>query len=169
MGISIRLLKAKDIPNLTNAFLNTVWKTPEAHFQALLAAQDKSECVVLVAYSGSKIAGFVTIKWHADYPPFAEKGIPEIRDLRVLPEYRRHGIATALIDEAEKRIFARSPLVGIGVGLYADYGPAQRMYILRGYVPDGRGILYKNRQVEPGRDVFVDDNLVLYFTKERKA
>jgi ribosomal protein S18 acetylase RimI-like enzyme len=167
MGISIRLLKAQDIPYITAAFLNTVWKTPEAHFQTLLAEQDKGERVVLVAHSGRKIAGFVNIKWHADYPPFAEKGIPEIRDLRVLSEFRRRGIATTLIDEAEKRIFARSPLAGIGVGLYADYGPAQRMYILRGYVPDGRGILYKNRQVEPGRDVFVDDNLVLYFTKER--
>jgi GNAT superfamily N-acetyltransferase len=168
VAISIKLLEARDIPNLGNAFLNTVWKTPASHFEKMLTAQDKGEIVFLVVHSGNAIAGFVYIKWQADYPPFAGKGIPEIRDLRVLPEFRRRGVATALVDEAERRIFVRSSIAGIGVGLYADYGPAQRMYILRGYVPDGRGLMYNNRPVNPGHDVFVDDELILFFTKERK-
>jgi GNAT superfamily N-acetyltransferase len=168
VAISIKLLEASDIPHLANAFLNTVWKTPRSHFEKMLTAQEKGEIVFLVAHSGNAIAGFVYIKWQADYPPFAEKGIPEIRDLRVLAEFRRRGIATAILDEAEKRIFQRSKIVGLGVGLYADYGPAQRMYILRGYVLDGRGLMYNNQPVNPGRDVFVDDDLLLYFVKERK-
>jgi GNAT superfamily N-acetyltransferase len=86
----------------------------------------------------------------------------------VLAEFRRRGIATALMDEAEERIFKKSTVAGIGVGLYAGYGPAQRMYILRGYVPDGRGLVHKNEPVSPGHDVFVDDDLLLYFVKERK-
>jgi ribosomal protein S18 acetylase RimI-like enzyme len=168
MNITIKLLEASDIPRIMSAFLNTVWKTPESHYQDLLAAQQRGERVFLVACSGSKIAGFVNIKWKSDYPPFAEEGIPEINDLRVLPEFRRRRIATALMDEVEKRIFKRSKIAGIGVGLYADYGPAQRMYVLRGYVPDGRGISYNNHPVNPGRDVFVDDDLLLYFVKEHK-
>ncbi|MEE8413744.1 MAG: hypothetical protein V3R96_04255, partial [Dehalococcoidales bacterium] len=79
------------------------------------------------------------------------------------------GIASSLVDEAEKRIFERSRIAGIGVGMYADYGPAQRMYILRGYVPDRLGLFYKNQPVIPGREVLVDDDLVLYFTKERES
>jgi len=168
MAIRIKRLKAQDIPRITSvpSFLN--FNASASYFETLLAAQEKGEIVFLVAHSGNTIAGFVFIKWHADYPPFAEQGIPEIRDLRVLAEFRRRGIATTLMDEAEKRIFERSKIAGIGVGLYADYGPAQRMYILRGYVPDGRGLSYKNRPVYPGHDVFVDDDLLLYFIKERK-
>jgi len=167
VSIAIKLLEISEIPLITSAFINTVWKTPESRFQELFAVQERRERVFLVAHSGNKIAGFVTVKWESDYPPFAEKAIPEIKDLRVLPVFRRRGVATALLDEAEKRIFARSPVAGIGVGLYADYGPAQHMYILRGYAPDGRGISYKNQPVSPGHDVFVDDDLVLYFIKER--
>jgi len=168
MDITIKLLEAQDIPLLTSArsFLN--WNTPESYFQDLLSEQDKDRRIVLVAYSDDDIAGYVTIRWQSDYPPFAEKAIPEINDLRVLPEFRCRGVATALMDEVEKRIFKVSSMAGIGVGLYADYGPAQRMYILRGYVPDGLGLQYKNQTVKPGRDVFVDDDLLLYFIKERK-
>ena len=168
MSIKIKLLEAPDIPRVMSAFLNSEWHTPEFYFEALLAAQDKGERIVIVAHSSSKIAGFVTIKWKSDYPPFAEKGIPEINDLRVLAEFRRRGIATALVNEAERRIFKRSLVAGIAVGLYSDYGPAQRMYIRRGYIPDGRGLMYNKLPVNPGHDVFVDDALLLYFVKERK-
>ena len=34
--------------------------------------------------------------------------------------------------------------------MYADYGTAQRMYVKRGYIPDGRGIMYNNLPVVPG-------------------
>ena len=74
------------------------------------------------------------------------------------------------MDEAEGRIAERSSVVGIGVGLYRDYGAAQRMYIKRGYIPDGRGVYYDTEQVQPGQRVPVDDSLALFFTKElRKA
>jgi hypothetical protein len=71
------------------------------------------------------------------------------------------------MDEAERRMFEKSKTIGIGVGMYADYGAAQRMYVLRGYVPDGRGLFYKEQPVLPGKEVLVDDYLVLYLTKER--
>jgi hypothetical protein len=53
------------------------------------------------------------------------------------------------------------------VGVYSDYGPAQRMYAKRGYIPDGMGLFHKGQPVKPGRDVFVDDDLVLYLVKEQ--
>jgi ribosomal protein S18 acetylase RimI-like enzyme len=168
MAMEISLLKEHDIPLLTSAFNNVVWNTPETYFQKLLEAQEKGEIDFLVACSDKVVAGFVYIKWQADYPPFAEKNIPEIRDLRVLPEFRRRGIATVLMDEAEKRIFTRSKFAGLGVGLYADYGPAQLMYVRRGYVPDGRGLMYRNRPVNPGREISVDDELLMFLIKEHK-
>jgi GNAT superfamily N-acetyltransferase len=167
MTIKIKLLEAGEIPVIATTFVDSPWKTPAAYIEELFGEQEKGRRSVLVAYSGTEFAGYVTIKWQSDYPYFAEKGIPEIADLRVLPAFRRRGIATALMNEAEKRIFARSPVIGIGVGVYADYGPAQRMYVMRGYVPDGLGLFHKNVPVVPGRHILVDDNLVLYFIKER--
>jgi GNAT superfamily N-acetyltransferase len=168
MSVEIKPLTASDISLIISAFSNSVWKTPELYFQKLLEKQENDEVTFLVAHSGDTAAGFLYINWRADYPPFAEQGIPEIRDLRVLVEFRRRGIAAALMDEAEKRIFKKSKYAGLGVGLYADYGPAQRMYVRRGYIPDGRGLMHKNKPVNPGHDVFVDDDLLLYLVKELK-
>ncbi len=43
-----------------------------------------------------------------------------------------------------------------------------RLYVLRGYVPDGRGLTYNCRILEPMESSVNDDDLVLYFTKELK-
>jgi hypothetical protein len=60
-------------------------------------------------------------------------------------------------------------LIGLGVGLYKDYGNAQRMYCKRGYVLDGNGISYQNLEVKPGETVVLDDELLLYLVKELTA
>lgn len=167
VSITIRLLEKEDIEVIASSVTKIGWHRTTSEYENYLAEQDKGERVVLVAYSDDAFAGYVTIMWTSKYPPFAEKGIPEINDLNVLPSFRRRGIASSLVDEAEKRIFERSPVAGIGVGMHADYGTAQRMYVLRGYVPDTRGLSYKGQQVKPGQKVPADDDLILYLTKER--
>jgi hypothetical protein len=72
------------------------------------------------------------------------------------------------MDQAESEIAKVSYIVGIGVGMTADYGAAQRMYILRGYIPDGRGLHHRDRPLQYGEQLTVDDDLALYFTKELK-
>ena len=167
MNINVKQLEAYEVASIVVTFEDTVWKNTTSLMEDYLAEQVRGERIILVAYADNVFAGYVTIKWQSDYAPFAEKGVPEIKDLRVLPAFRRRGVASVLVDEAEKRIFERSPTAGIGVGMYADYGAAQRMYVRRGYVPDGLGLHYKAEPVKPGQDVRVDDDLVLYFTKER--
>jgi len=49
--------------------------------------------------------------------------------------------------------------------MYPDYGNAQRLYVLRGYVPDGRGLTYDCWILEPMESTVNDDDLVLFFTK----
>ena len=86
----------------------------------------------------NEFAGYITLKWNSLYQSFKNQGIPEIMDLNVLPPYRNHGIATALLDMAELEAVKKQNKAGIGVGLYDGYGSAQRL----------------------------DDDLVLWFTKE---
>ena len=69
------------------------------------------------------------------------------------------------MDEAELAVSERSSVMGIGVGMSPDYGAAQRLYALRGYVPDGRGLASEGRTVSHGDTVTVDDGLALYLTK----
>jgi GNAT superfamily N-acetyltransferase len=161
----IRLLGADDIPVIAAAFAAIGWDKPAAQYERYLVEQDRGERVVLVALHGGTFAGYVTVAWRSGYPPFQDAGIPEIVDFNVLPHLRRRGIGSQLLDAAERCIAARSSVAGIGVGLFADYGAAQRLYGRRGYLPDGRGLFARGRHVAEGDTVVVDNDLALYFTK----
>jgi len=161
----IRLLTAEDIQVIADAFTAIGWNKPASQYERYLAEQEAGDRIVLVATVHGRFTGYVTIVWQSHYPPFHAANIPEVVDFNVLPAYRRQKIGTRLMNEAERRIGERSALAGIGVGLYPDYGAAQRMYVLRGYVPDGHGIWYDVHQVQPGETVCVDDSLALFFTK----
>lgn len=75
-------------------------------------------------------------------------------------------IASRLFDEFERIASDTSRYIGLGVGLYKDYGNAQRMYMSRGYIADGNGITYENVPVAPGKSVVVDDELLIYLVKD---
>ena len=115
-----------------------------------------------------EVAGYCTLTWESRYQPFQTVGVPEVADLNVLPPYRNHGVGSALLDAVENVAGARSAIVGLGVGLYADYGAAQRLYVRRGYVPDGRGVMYEYRAVEPGQSIPIDDAATLMMTRTLK-
>jgi ribosomal protein S18 acetylase RimI-like enzyme len=163
----IRTMENSDLELIYSSPFVTGSNRPAGLYDRYYAEQEKGKRVVYLALYNGEFAGHVNVIWKSEYPLFAEQNIPEIGDLIVLPDLRRRGIATALVDEAEKIIFQRSPVAGIGVGMYADYGPAQRMYVLRGYVPDRLGLMYKRKPVKPGGMVKVDDDLVLYLVKKR--
>lgn len=71
------------------------------------------------------------------------------------------------MEALETEVFTSFDTIGIGFGLYASYGTAQRLYTKRGYIPDGRGLMYDNLPAVPGSQVRVDDELTLYLTKSR--
>lgn len=141
------------------------WTKPAGYFAECCQLQEWGEMVLLVAAEGDVYCGHVKVVWQSDYIFFRDNGIPEIQDLNVLPGFRRQGIGEGLVAEAEDVIRERSFVAGIGVGLYADYGSAQRMYTRRGYIPDGRGVMYDGQPVTPGQAYPVDDALILYLTR----
>ena len=59
-------------------------------------------------------------------------------------------------------------MVTLGVGLHKGYGPAQRLYVKRGYIPDGSGLWFNNEPLAPYAPCENSDDLVLYFSKKRK-
>jgi GNAT superfamily N-acetyltransferase len=135
-------------------------------FTLYLEEQQEGTRSVLVACTDARAVGFVTVRWQSLYPPFQDGGIPEIVDLDVLAEFRRLGAGSALMDEAEGLIRARSSVAGIGVGLHAGYGAAQRMYAKRGYMPDGRGLWLNDHYVGDGQYISVGDEAILYLVKD---
>lgn len=122
---------------------------------------------MLLAEISGKIVAYGSLTWSSQYLCFRNAGIPEIQDLVVAEAHRSAGIATRMIHILEDRArSAGAAQVGIGVGLYRDYGAAQRLYTGLGYVPDGRGVTFKNASVEPGAAVRADDDLVLWLLKD---
>jgi GNAT superfamily N-acetyltransferase len=163
--LAIRPLRAGD-PAMIAAAMDAIgWNKPESQYQRYLAEQQAGDRDVLVATVDGRYVGYVTVRWVSPY--FGT--IPEIQDFNVLPSDRRRGIGSALMDAAEALVATRYPVVGIGVGLYPDYGQAQRMYVRRGYLPDGRGLIYDGRQVPPMESIRNDDSATLMFTKELRA
>jgi GNAT superfamily N-acetyltransferase len=142
-NLPIRPLEGRDVARISAAFRNLGWNKPRSQYARYLSEQQRGMRTVFVAFMGGEggdFAGYVTIVWTPSYPPFLAAGVPEIQDFNVLPRFRRQGIGTRLMDEAERKVSERTGVAGIGVGMSPDYGAAQRLYVLRGYVPDGKGL-----------------------------
>lgn len=121
MGVAIRQLTDTDPVIISQTFAQIGWNKPVEQYQRYLEQQRQGEAVVLVAAWDAAFAGYLKVAWNSDYPHLRDQGNPEIEDLNVLPCYRRRGIATALMDEAETVIAERSPRVGLAVGLHPGY------------------------------------------------
>jgi GNAT superfamily N-acetyltransferase len=167
--IAIREMTESDCAGITDAFAAQGWNKPTSQYLKYWRESLEGKRVILIAELAGQFAGYVTIVWESQYPPFRQAGIPEIVDFNVLKKYQRMKIGTALMDEAEKRIAVRSPEAGLGVCIFVDYGPAQVLYARRGYVPDGRGAYQEGRYPLYGEQVTIGDDLVLYMTRQLRV
>ena len=168
MDLLIRKLQNHDAEIISSAFNEIGWNKPASQYERYYSEQENGKRLTLVVFLNKKFSGYLTIVWESEYPPFRKDNIPEVVDLNVLPKYQRQKIGTRLMEKAEKIISKKSKIVGIGVGLAPGYNAAQRMYVRRGFVPDGLGIEYNNKPVKYGQKIVVDDSLVLHFTKQLK-
>lgn len=165
-AMNIRRLNDNDAETIAAAFAAQGWNKPAAQYRRYAVEQAEGRRVTLLAEVDGVFAGYLNVVWESDYAAFREARIPEIADFNVLERFQRRGIGSALMDAAEALIAERSPVAGIGVGMTADYGKAQILYVRRGYVPDGRGLDSHGKPVEYGASVPVDDDLVLYLARQ---
>jgi len=162
----IRGMQEADIDYFADAFFALGWGDRREALQLYYNEQAASLRVVLVAEYNSVPAGYVTLVPSAAVGPFAGQHIPEIKDFNVLPSFRRLGVGSRLMDEIEAVAKKTCGQIALGVGLYGDYGAAQRMYVKRGYIPDGSGVWWGNNNLAPYKNCVNDDDLNLFFVKQ---
>lgn len=168
----LRPLMTKDIPCIVKAFKEIGWQKPATLYEEYLEEQKQEERQVVLAEVDGIFVGYVTLKWHSDYPLFQKEEIPEIKDLNVLPAYRRNVIGSALLSYVEEVAFTKVSKVGLGVGVFADYQDAFRLYLGRGYQLDGRGLyhpLLPHKFAKYGDQVMIDDDCNLWLIKRRNT
>ncbi|NHN34656.1 GNAT family N-acetyltransferase [Paenibacillus agricola] len=164
-SIKVRQMTDSDVELVYQVFTEHDIKKPRDYILRCWEQNVAGERITLLAFYQGQFAGSLHLLATSHYPYFVGNGIPEVNDFNVIPPLRNHGIGHTLIEAIENIAFEKFEIVGIGVGLYKSYGSAQRLYAKRGYIPDGRGVMYKEQPVDPGAMVCVDDDLNLYFTK----
>lgn len=165
--LQIRDLLPTDIPLFVEAERAQGWHgaSPEK-LESRIRHRDNGKCVVLAALWHNSLAGYVSIYRNPENGAFAGQKIPEIVDFNVLVKFRNRGIGSKLMDVCESIAREQCDRVCLAVGMYSDYGAAQRMYVKRGYIPDGSGLWYQDKILPPYENCRNDDDLVLYMSKD---
>lgn len=164
--LTIRNMEYEDAQAITEAEIEQGWNASIEKYQKRLEDQKSGKAISLVAEYSGKIVGYINIYPDSTGGAFGGKGYSEIVDFGVLEKYQKQGIGTVLMDIAEKIAATYADIVYLGVGLHSGYGSAQRMYVKRGYIPDGSGVWYHDKICKPYEKCENDDDLVLYLLKK---
>ena len=163
----IRDMESADAQIFTDEFTAQGWHPDIAGYLSRLQDQSENKCIAFTAVYEGHPAGYVYLYLCVYEGPFKEKGWPIIVDFNVLKKYQRRGIGNKLMDVAEQVASRYADTVCLGVGVCDSYGTAQRMYVRRGYIPDGSGVWYQGKQCVQYETVCtVDDDLILFFSKK---
>lgn len=161
MSIQIREAAESDISKLYEIY-HACGKADVGYFENCF----KEDCTIILASFNGEDVGICLLNWKPRYSLYKRLGIPEIQDLNVVPDARRNGAGRAMIEWCETAALAKSKdMMGIGVGLTREYGPAQILYTKLGYIPDGYGVTYDREGVTPHESYRMDDDLSLMMVK----
>ena len=163
----IRNMEEADAAIFYEAYTAQGWHPEISGYQMRLKDQAEGKCIALTAVYRGIPAGSVYVYLTVKEGPFKGKGWPIIVDFSVLEKYQKKGIGSRLMDVAEQIAGQYADTVCLGVGLCGSYGSAQRMYVKRGYIPDGSGVWYQDKPCIQYETVCtVDDDLILYLSKK---
>lgn len=164
----LQILQKEDLTDIVKTFTFpwTSLQATQEKWERYYAEQQKSIRTVCIAKIGDECVGYGSLLNDSEYPEFKNQRIPEIHDVWISEKYRGQGFGKQLIRYLEGVALQKNhKQVGIGVGLYKDYGSAQKLYVQTGYMPDGNGVTYKCQPVIPGDSYPVDDDLVIWLKK----
>lgn len=158
MNVLIRQMRWEDIPAIVEGELRQGWHPSEEKYKIRMNDMEAGRSTALVAEVDGRAVGYLNVYWHE---------VPELVDFGVLESHRRQGIGSQLMDKAEQLAFSAADTVCLSVGLHSGYGSAQRMYVKRGYLPDGAGAYYEDTVAAPYQSYPLDDSLVLRLYKTK--
>ena len=162
----IRDMEPADAQTITDEEIAQGWNADISKYELRLKHQAEGKSVSLTAVYLGNVAGYINVYPDSQWGAFAGQGLPEIIDFGVLEKYRKKGIGTKLMNAAEEIAGKYADTVYLGVGLHKGYGSAQRMYVKRGYIPDGSGVWFGDKPCRPYADCRNDDDLALYLSKK---
>lgn len=164
--IIIRDMQPEDVQVITDEEIAQGWQQTTEKYEMRLKDQADGVATALVAEFRGSVAGYINVYPNAKWGPFGNQGYPEIVDFGVLEKFRRNGIGSRLMDVAEQVAGTYADMVYLGVGIHSGYGSAQRMYVKRGYIPDGSGVWYGDKVCPQYAPCSNDDDMVLYLSKQ---
>lgn len=164
--ILVRSMEQADAQIICDEEIAQGWHQTVEKYEMRLAHAQEGLCVSLVAEYQGQMAGYINVYREGLSGAYAGRGWPEIVDFGVLEKFRRRGIGGVLMDVAEQIAGEYADTVWLGVGVNSGYGSAQRMYVKRGYIPDGSGAWYGDQVAEPYENYCNDDDLVLFMSKK---
>ena len=164
--IKIRSMVAGDAKILYEEYLSYGWHPKMETYEKYYREQEEGKRLVFIAEYEGKVSGQCTLDLNPKEGPWVGQGYPEIVDLTVFFDLHGKGIGSRLLDAAEMEASKISDIVFLGVGLHSGYGPAQRLYVKRGYIPDGSGVWYNGSVLDQYAPCTNDDDLLLFLSKD---
>lgn len=165
----IREMKATDISILAETFCFP-WTTKQQtneKWSKYFQEHEQQKRTVYLLVKNKHVVGYASLLYFSEYSHFRKNDISEINDVWIHENFRNQGLGKVLIEHLENAAFKKGyKQIGLGVGLYRDYGSAQRLYYKLGYIPDGNGVTYKGIYVVPGQQYPVDDDLIFWLLKK---
>ena len=147
-------------------YLSYGWDSSIEVYENYYIEQEENKRKVFVAVCDGEVCGYCTLVLNPAEGPWIGKGYPEIVDLSVFNHMQNRGIGNKLLDVIEQDAAKISDIVFLAVGLHSGYGAAQRIYVKRGYIPDGNGVWYQGKPLEQYAPCCNDDDLLLFMSKK---
>ncbi len=162
----IRSMEIGDDKIFQETYLSYGWDSSIEVYENYYIEQEENKRKVFVAVCEGEVCGYCTLVLNPAEGPWIGKGYPEIVDLSVFNHMQNRGIGNKLLDVIEQDAAKISDIVFLAVGLHSGYGAAQRIYVKRGYIPDGNGVWYQGKPLEQYAPCCNDDDLLLFMSKK---
>ncbi len=166
ISVRIRSMIQEDAAIIFDTQKSYGWHPVMETYETYFSEQERKERLVFVAEYEGKMAGYCTLLLNPSQGPWGGQKIPEINDLLVFFNVHKKGIGNKLLDITEQEAAKISDTVYLAVGVHSGYGPAQRIYVKRGYNFDGSGVWYRGKQLGQYEPCVNDDDLLLFMSKK---